>query len=444
MEERTASNIEKPASKLEIFSWAMFDFANSTYATIVMTAVYSAYFVKTVAGKTEGIGESMGTLLLTISVCISSLLIVFTAPIIGSMADATAQKKKYLFIATIVCIIFTGLLALVGSNDVWIGLALLVVANTCFGTGEDLIAAFLPEIATRDTMGRISAFGWTVGYVGGLFSLGVCLLYINWARGQGLSDHVYVPVAMLLTSGMFFLGSLPTFLFLKERAKPDPELAKVNHVKLAFERLGETIKHASHYKDLARFLLTLFCYSCGTTTVFTLASVYAQQVMGFSTADSIIMILVVNVTGAIGAFSFGFIQDKFGSIRTLAVSLVIWACATSLAFAATTRPVFWVVAILVGIAMGASQSAGRALVGLFSPEGRSAEFFGLWGLVVKLATAVGPLSFGLVSYLTNSNYRIAILSTTIFFVVAVILLFTVDEKRGRLAAHVLKEEAMES
>jgi UMF1 family MFS transporter len=156
--------------------------------------------------------------------------------------------------------------------------------------------------------------------------------------------------------------------------------------------------------------------------------------MGFSTQDTIVMILVVNVTAALGAFGFGQVQDRLGSVTTLAATLIIWIAALVLAYFIETRAGFWVVANLVGIALGSSQSAGRALIGLFSPPERSAEFFGLWGLAGKLAAVVGPLSYGLVAYISHGNHRLALLTTAGFFIVGLLLLLTVNERRGRAAA----------
>jgi UMF1 family MFS transporter len=146
------------------------------------------------------------------------------------------------------------------------------------------------------------------------------------------------------------------------------------------------------------------------------------------------MILVVNVTAAVGAFGFGLLQDRLGSVPTLALTLLVWIAALVLAYFVQTRAGFWVVANLVGVALGSSQSAGRALIGLFSPPGRSAEFFGLWGLAGKLAAVVGPLSYGLVAYLSHGNHRLALLTTTGFFIAGLLLLLTINERRGRAAA----------
>ncbi|HEU5338654.1 MAG TPA: MFS transporter, partial [Sulfuricaulis sp.] len=179
---------------------------------------------------------------------------------------------------------------------------------------------------------------------------------------------------------------------------------------------------------------TLAVYYCGINAVVVLAAIYAQEIMGFSMQENIILILVVNITAAVGAFLFGLVQDRLGSVRTLGATLVIWITALVLAYFIETRAGFWVVANLVGLALGSSQSAGRALVGQFSPAARSAEFFGLWGLAGKLAAVIGPLVYGLVTYLTHGNHRQALLATSGFFVAGLLLLATVDERRGRAAA----------
>lgn len=413
----------------------MYDFANSAYTTVVTTAIFNAFFVDVIAGAQSGLKPGLGTFLLTVSISVSSLFIVGTAPILGTIADAKANKKKLLAFATVLCIACTLGLYKTSIGDYVLALVLLTFANIAYGTAEDLVAAFLPEIASRENMGRVSAFGWAIGYLGGLSTLGVCILYINWAKHLGQTAVVYVPITMLITAAFYTIGALPTFLFLKERALPDPTAAGRNPIKLGFERLKRTIDHAKHYGDLFRFLISLLAFSCGTATVISLATVFAQQAMGFTVEDCIKMIFVVNITAAAGAFSIGFVQDKIGSVRTLSIALVLWMIASTGAYFCTDRAWFWALANLIGVAMGASGSCGRALVGLFSPPGRSGEFFGLWGLAVKLATAIGPLTFGLVTYFSNNNYRLAILSSSVFFLIGLFILLSVNEERGKKAAH---------
>jgi UMF1 family MFS transporter len=418
-----------PASALEIWAWAMFDFANSSYTTVVTTAIFNAYFVKTVASSVE---LSTATLYLTCSLGLANLLVVLTAPVVGAIADAFAIKKRFLFVSSLACVICTACLSLVHQGDVMLAMVLLVLSNFAFGTSEDLIAAFLPEIATPEKMGRISAFGWTLGYIGGIAVLGACLAYVSWAQKAGQTPAQFVPVTMLFVAVMFTSAAAPTFIWLKERAKRSASKTKLGEIaRGAFKQVFDTIADAKKHRDLFTFLLSILCYSCGSTTVVALAAVYAEQVMGFKTSESIILIMVVNVTAAVGAFIFGFVQDKVGSVRTLAVTLVLWSIAIFIAFATTNKEGFWLAANIMGIAMGASASAGRALVGQLSPPGRSAEFFGLWGLSVKLSAIIGPMTYGLVTYLSGSNYRLALLSTLTFFILGLIIVLFVDEKRGR-------------
>jgi len=429
-----SKSVEKNAPLPEILAWAAYDVANSTYGTVVCTAVYNAYYVHVITGAGSGLPEGVGTLLLTAIICLSSLAVVATAPIVGTICDATARKKRVLFISTMVCVAGTALLGQTGTGSVVEATLLLTVCNMFFGTGEDLVAAFLPELATKKDMGRVSSLGWAAGYVGGLFSLGISFAYVHWAIHRGHASTDYVPVVMRFCAIFFAVASAPTFLILKERALPDPKLKQHNFVALGFSRLKTTLTHVQHYKDLFNFLITLFLYSCGTTTVIHLASVYAQEVIKFTPQDSITMILVVNITAAIGAVIFGFVQDKVGAIKTLAITLTIWTLAIGGAAAAQNKMHLWIAANLVGIAMGATGSVGRALVAQFAPPERSGEFLGLWGVAVKLATAFGAISFGAVSMLTHNNYRFAILSTAVYFILGMLTLSRVNEQRGIAAA----------
>lgn len=411
----------------------MFDFANSGYTTVVLTAVFNAYFVAVVAGRGED-GNGTGTLLWTVALGIANLLILLSAPVLGAIADFGAHKKRFLLASTGGCVLFTAALASVGEGDIATGMLFVILATFMFGTGEDLIAAFLPEIASPRDMGRISGYGWSLGYIGGLLVLGVCLAYVHWAEARGQSATQFVPVTMLITAVAFAAAATPTFLWLRERAQPQPRPPGAGYVRIGFTRVRETWQHARQFRDLFRFLITLAVYYCGIHTVIVLAAVYAQEVMGFATRDTILLILVVNVTAALGAFGFGFAQDRLGSVRTLTVTLLVWVAALVLAYFIETRAGFWVVANLVGIALGSSQSAGRALVGQFSPLARSGEFFGLWGLAGKSAAIVGPLSYGVITYLSRGNHRLALLATAAFFVAGLVLLWRVDERRGRAAA----------
>lgn len=422
------------APKREIFAWAMFDFANSGYTTVVLTAVFSAYFVGVIAGGPESYSQATATLLWTITLAIANLLVLISVPLVGAIADYRADKKRFLLFTTVVCALFTAMLSLAGPGSIALAMGLIIVSNFMFATGESLIAGFLPEIAPKKDMGRISGYGWTVGYLGGLLVLGLCLAYVTWAKGQGHDSTQYVPITMLITAACFVLAATPTFIFLKERAKENRLPAGESYFQVGVKRLRRTFSHARHFQDLFRFLIALTIFYAGIHTVITLAAVYAQQVMGFTTTDTLMLILVVNVTAAAGAMVFGHVQDHIGSVKTLMITLTIWIAALVVAYFSDQRWQFWVVANMIGVALGASQSAGRALVGQFSPTERSGEFFGLWGLAIRLAAIIGPLSYGLVTYLTQGNHRLALLLTAIYFIVGLIMLRYIDEDRGRKAS----------
>lgn len=411
----------------EVWAWAMYDFANSGYTTVVVTAVFNAYFVAVVAA-----GQSWGTFAWTLALSVSYALIIFTAPIVGAYADAHAAKKKLLAITTSGCVLGTALLSLVGPGDLALAFALIVLSNVFFGTGENIAAAFLPELARGEAMGKVSAWGWSLGYLGGLITLAVCLAYVIWARGQGQTEAEFVPVTMLITAGIFALASSVTFLVLEERARP--QVAENRAASRALARVGETLRRAAQFKDLLRFLGCIVLFQSGVQTVIALAAIYAQVAMGFTTQDTIVLVMLVNITASLGAFLFGRWQDRLGHRRTLALTLLGWCSMVLIAYLTTGRVGFWVAANIAGVCLGASQSAGRALVGYLTPADRHAEFFGLWGLAVKLASILGPLTYGAVIWLTDNDHRSAMLITGVFFVLGLVVLKSVDPERGRRAA----------
>jgi len=418
---------------VEVWAWAMYDFANSGYTTVVITAVFNAYFVSVVARN-----QTWATFAWTAALAVSYLLIMLTAPLIGAWADVHAAKKRLLLMTTVGCVTFTAGLALVGGGDLWLAVVLIIASNFFYGSGENLCAAFLPELARGEALGRVSGWGWSLGYIGGLLTLGICLAYVTWAQAGGATATQFVPVTMLITAVIFALASLPTFAFLKERAVPQP-----GQQRLVAESLGRVIatwREASRYRDLARFLLCIVFYQAGIQAVIVLAAIYAEQAMGFTTRQTLMLILVVNLTAAAGAFAFGHVQDRIGHLRALAVTLLGWMVTIVLAWAAQGPALFWVAANLVGLCLGSSQSAGRALIGYLSPEAKRAEFFGLWGLAVKFSAILGPLTYGLVSWLSRGDHRMAILFTGSYFLVGLAILTGVDVGRGRSMALAASEK----
>ena len=421
------SYLEDGVHRKEVWAWAMFDFANSGFTTVVITAIFNAYFVSVVAANQE-----WATLAWTSALAVSYLLIILTAPLLGAYADVYSAKKRLLLLTTVGCVGFTALLSTVGPGDLWLAVLLIILANFFFGSGENLIAAFLPDLARGEALGRVSGWGWSLGYIGGLFSLGCSLIYVNWAQDQGLQAAQFVPITMLITALLFAASSVPTFLYLRERPHFSPIVYPI--LAQSVTRLKELFSHSWPYVDLRRFLICLTFYQAGVQTVIILAAIYAQQVMGFGAADTILLVLIVNITAALGALIFGSVQDKIGHVATISVTLIGWILMVLLAWAAEGPVMFWISANLAGLCLGASQSSSRALVGFFSPASHRAEFFGLWGLAVKLSSILGPITYGLISWITKGDHRLAMLVTGIYFIIGLLILMGINVQRGREAA----------
>ena len=421
------SYLEDGVHRKEVWAWAMFDFANSGFTTVVITAIFNAYFVSVVAANQE-----WATLAWTSALAVSYLLIILTAPLLGAYADVYSAKKRLLLLTTVGCVGFTALLSTVGPGDLWLAVLLIILANFFFGSGENLIAAFLPDLARGEALGRVSGWGWSLGYIGGLFSLGCSLIYVNWAQDQGLQAAQFVPITMLITALLFAASSVPTFLYLRERPHFSPIVYPI--LAQSVTRLKEVFSQSWPYVDLRRFLICLTFYQAGVQTVIILAAIYAQQVMGFGAADTILLVLIVNITAALGALIFGSVQDKIGHVATISVTLIGWILMVLLAWAAEGPVMFWISANLAGLCLGASQSSSRALVGFFSPASHRAEFFGLWGFAVKLSSILGPITYGLISWITKGDHRLAMLVTGIYFMIGLLILMGINVQRGREAA----------
>ncbi len=413
--------------KREVWAWAMYDFANSGYTTVVITAVYNAFFVAVIAGNAPWASFAWSAAL-----AVSYAAIMLTGPLLGAYADRHGAKKKLLLLSTIGCVFGTVLLAWASPGQVALAMVLIALSNFFFGTGENLIAAFLPELARGRTLGKVSGWGWGLGYVGGLLVLAAALGYVDYVQARGGSAADFVPGVLFITAALFALSALPTFLILEERAKPKP--ATPGFARDAMRRVGESLAHARRHRDLFRFLICIVFYQAGIQAVIALAAIYAQQAMGFDTRQTIQLILVVNITAAIGAFGFGYVQDRIGHKRAVGATLLGWLAMVALAYGAVEPALFWLAANVAGLCLGASQSAGRAFIGYLSPAARRAEFFGLWGLAVKLSSILGPMTYGAAVWASGGNHRLAMLLTGAYFLAGMAVLRGIDVPRGRRAA----------
>jgi MFS transporter, UMF1 family len=415
--------------KREVFGWAMYDFANSGYTTVVITAVFAAYFVGGIAQKAE-----WATFAWTLALSISYAIVMLTMPSIGAYADLRAAKKRVLALVTVGCVIATAALALAKPGSVVVAMVLIIVSNTFYNYGESLTAAFLPELARPDSLGKVSGWGWGFGYFGGMLALGICLGYVLWAQDHDIPAADFVPVTMLITAVIYGLASLVTFRLLGERAQPNPQALQQSGLAVSLQQLRRTFGQARRYRDFMWLMACAVFYQGGVAVAIALAAIYAESVIGFQPQETMVLIFVLNLAAAGGAFAWGYLQDHIGHKLALGSTLVGWVAVCVIAALSSTKGQFWWAATIAGVCMGSSQSAGRAIAGMFAPPRQLAEFYGLWTFAVRLSSIIGPLSYGAITWATGGNQRLAILSTAVLFVVGLVLLLKVDVQRGRAAA----------
>jgi UMF1 family MFS transporter len=299
--------------------------------------------------------------------------------------------------------------------------------------GEAMAGAFLPDLARPEAVGKVSGWGWSLGYLGGMLSLGLALAWVLSAQQRGVSAGQYVPPTMLIVAAVFALAALPTFVWLREHPQTE---GPVRHAGAgaAWRRVAQTVAQARALPDFWRLLVCGAAYQAGIAVVIALAAVYAEAVMGMSQAAIMAMVFLVNIAAALGAWALGFVQDRIGHQQALRLTLWGWLLMIALATVSQGLVVFWCAAALAGLCMGSSQSCGRAMVAYLSPPSHRAEFFGLWALATRLAAIVGPLVYGVVTWVTSGNHRLAMVITGGFFVLGLASLRGLDLTRGRAAS----------
>lgn len=419
----------KHPSKLSAASWALFDVANSSFPLVMTTAVFVIYFKSVVVG---GDDPGRSDFLWGLSVSASAALVALTSPLIGSVADIYGARKRILMGYTALAILATLALSFSGPGMIFFAMVFFILANAGFEGGMVMYGSLLPSVTTRERMGRLSGIGWASGYIGGL----ACLLLT-----MGLATSGQVPTVILIVALWFAVLSLPLFLFVPE-PPADPQATK-----RPIQELVGTLKMVWNTTGLKMFFLAYIIYNDAIITVFSFAAPFATDVLGFSFRNVILLIAGVQVTGAIGAFLFGYLSDKIGHIRTISITLALWVLVTSAAFitaldlpfweaypAATAESlplrsqVFWVLGLLVGFSMGATQSSSRAFLATISPAEMSGRLFGLYAIAGRFSAVIGPLLFGVISYTTGSKAW-SVLALVVLFAVGLLLIYRVDEKK---------------
>jgi MFS transporter, UMF1 family len=421
----------------------MFDFANQSYTLLIITVIFPVLFTTVIVGDAED-NYRLGNLLWSVALAVSYFMVVLSGPVFGAIMDYSALKKKFLLYSYIATILSSTLLYFVEPGLVVLGVILIIISNFAYSIGENFIASFLPSLGPPDDLGKISGFGWALGYIGGLASAGFVILYLGDPTAENFDRIRWVgPWAALF----FMLAAIPTFAWVKEPGARKELPEGETFISIGFKRLGDTMKEIREFRDLGIFLISVFFAMAGIYIVITFAFIYGDQVVQWDETVRVLMFVVVQITAAIGAFTFGFFQDRIGAKRTYNITLILWFLAVLGIWAVTditswlnsvldaefeAQYIFLYIGIIAGLSLGSSQSASRALVGLFSPEQKSAEFFGFWGLSNKVAGVFGIIGLGLLQ--AEFGLQQSVLFCAALFLIAVTVSLFVDQKRGEEAA----------
>jgi UMF1 family MFS transporter len=410
-----------------IFSWAMYDWANSAFTTLVVTFVYATYFTAALAPD-----EVTGTAWWSRGIGVSAIIIALLSPIVGAMADRGGRRRLFLAISTVICIVACVALAFVAPGTEGAPLraiAIFIIANVAFEIGIVFYNAFLPIIASEDKIGRASGFGWGLGYVGGLACMVLAL--VGFVRPEtpwfGLStvDGFNIRATNLLVAAWFAVFSLPLFFTMPERRMPGVTFG----LRATLRELGATFRAIRRYREIVKFLVARMVYNDGLVTLFAFGGIYAAGTFGMAMSEVILFGIVLNVAAGLGALAFGFVDDRIGGKATVLLTLVALCLATVLAVLAPTKAMLWTAGVLIGVFIGPNQSASRSLMGRFVPVRHQAEFFGFFAFSGKATSFLGPLLLGSAAAAFGSQ-RAGVATILGFFVVGGALLLSVDEERG--------------
>ena len=399
----------KEKNSKEIISWSFYDFANQPYTTLIITFIYSAFFVNYIAPN-----ETNGTFLWANAISITAICVGILSPILGAFADSGGYRKFFLIFFTILCSIFTALLYIPDSGDVFLALVLVILSNIAYELGTVFSNSYLIDLSNNKNVGRISGTAWGFGFVGGLIALFCALTFFDVNIPNDIKlINIFVAI-------WFLFFSLPAFFFLKDRKK---EKLLMSNLILSFKSLKITFKEIYQYKKILNFLIARLFYNDGLITIFALGGIYAVGSLDFSMREVLILGVVLNIFAAIGSFTFGYIEDKIGVKNVINISLLILIFATLLAFIAPwtnfPKETFWLAGVLLGTMIGPNQSCSRSFMSQIIPIEKKNEFFGFFALTGKATSFLGPLLFGIITTLHSQQF--ALLSVVVFFILGYII-----------------------
>ncbi|MBF0487698.1 MAG: MFS transporter [Nitrospirae bacterium] len=396
----------------EIFSWCLYDFANSSFSAIIATVIFPVYYVKVIVGNASGLGDLWWGRAISLSMAFVAL----SSPFLGGIADYGGLRKKFLIGYSILAVISIVCMSALVPGMVVTGFLLMVAANIGHEGGMVFYNSYLPVIAERSHQGRVSAWGFGLGYIGSFTAL---IMALPIVKSENLG------ILWPLVAVFIVVFALPAFINLPGDNKA--QSAGMSVVEAAIynaTRILGSLRELLRQGELRRFLLSFFMYQDGMNTVIVFCSIFAAATLNFNNAELIYLFMTVQVTACAGSMIMAKPIDVWGPKRVIAISLVLWSAVAIVSYFVTTKVEFFVVATTAGLGLGTVQAASRAFFAGFIPEGRESEYFGVYSMVGKTSAILGPLLFGMMSAYFKSQ-RPAIVSISMFFVVGLILLLRV-------------------
>lgn len=396
-------------NKKEIISWCLFDFANSSYSAVIAAVIFPVYYANEIVGDGTGLGD----LWWGRAIAVSMAIVAISSPFLGGIVDYANIRKRLLFLYTLLSVFSVSLFYFLQKGMIIEGFILIVIANIGMEGGIVFYNSFFTEITESSFRGRVSAWGFGIGYAGSIISLLIALFLIN----KGLIKFTWPVIALF-----FLIFALPAFIFL-----PRDKRSNIRLYDAATSGFHETIRRLRKMwsnREQRMFLAAYFLYEDGVNTVIVFSSIFAATTLGFKSEELIGMYLIVQLTALIGAFLIAKPSDYFGPKSIIMIALCLWIAVTISAYFVNEKSHFFVIASIAGLGLGSVQAASRAFYSQFIPKGQEAEFFGVYSLVGKSSAIFGPLIFGYISS-TFGNQRPAILSVAIFFILGLIIIKTV-------------------
>ena len=442
------ANVQPRATHGERWAWYLYDFGNSAYAAVVLLAVYSAYFKEQVVGGAEG------SWLWGLSVGVAMLVVAVTSPVLGAVADFSGGKKRFLLFFTAMSCLFTAALFFVQKGTVVMGMVFFILAEIGYRSAQVFYNALLPEIAGPDEVARVSGVAWAIGSAGGILCLLVILPLIVLIKGTFV-----VRLSLVITAVFFAVSTLPLFLRLPERAKPQPLPPGESYLSVAFGRIRSTVKKAKSFREFIKFMVAFLIYNDGVIMALDFAAIIGAVLFGLDQQALIVFVILVQVTNVIGAYAFGLIAERVGCKPSLVASILMMIAAVIWMFYAGSRAEFYLIGSLAGFAMAGIQSLSRTMVSIFSPQGQSAEFYGFFAVAGRTSSFIGPTIYGWLAasaagwyqqigqtatMAEQSGQRVAILSIAAFLLVGLAALLFVNAKHGRNAADAVVSDVASS